>query len=583
MGSSTPEGSARPEVEALTRRVAELEVANARAMADVQFLHSMERIGRCMRSESDLEALLRSVLDEILDLFGCDRAWLLYPCDPDAEFWGVPMERTVAEFPGVFALGVQVPMDEGASAVFAEARSVEHCLPFDPTTERQVPEEVGKAFGVRSQLALAIHPHNDKPWLLGLHHCRTEHVFTPLELRTFEGVGKRIAEALDAMLLLRDLRESEQQVTQLQRMQAIGSLAGGVAHDFNNQLLVILCYADLLRSQGGEGGEFLDHVIEAADRATGLTRQLLAFSRRSVLDPRPVDVGRIVQESIGFLARAVGPAIELQAGTRAEGAVANVDPHQLEQVLVNLVTNARDAMPRGGVIQIATSVDRRRTGRPPELGPGAYVRLVVKDAGTGMDEETRRRVFEPFFTTKEHGAGTGLGLSTAYGVARQSGGTLTVESTLGEGSTFTVWLPHTNEVPTDATGGHATVRGEGGTERVVVIDDLAEVADVASRVLRSRGYDVITARSPAEALAAIADRSRQVDLLLTDVVMAGTDGVALAEEALRLLPSLRVTFSTGYSSHVVERLRNAGATRKVLQKPYLPADLLAHVRAVLDA
>ena len=180
---------------------------------------------------------------------GCDRAWLLYPCDPEAHFWGVPMERTVPAWPGDFALGVQVPMDPPSAATMAEAIAAPHCLASDPTTERQVPEEVGQAFGVKAQLAVSIHPHTDKAWLLGLHHCTEEHVFTAQEQRLFDGIGERIAEALDAMLLLRDLRESERQITELQRMETIGDLAGGIAHDFNNQLLVILCYADMLRDQ----------------------------------------------------------------------------------------------------------------------------------------------------------------------------------------------------------------------------------------------------------------------------------------------------------------------------------------------
>jgi len=575
-GSPTSE-----EMEELREQVRALQAMNAAAVADMQFLAAMERVGRCMGAATDLTELLEAVLDELLDIFGCDRAWLLYPCDPAAPSWGVPMERTVAAWPGVFAFGVEVPMDPGAAGVMEEALSTPGCLPYDSTTERSVPEEVGQAFGVRSQLSIAIRPHSDNAWLLGLHHCSDDHVYTEQEQRIFEGLGARIADALDAMVLLRDLRETEQQVTQLQRMQAIGSLAGGVAHDFNNQLLVILCYADLLRDGMTGGTEFVDHVIEAAERASGLTKQLLAFSRRSVLEPRPVDLAGLVADSIDFLARAVGTSVTMNHARSPGALIATVDPHQLQQVLVNLVMNARDAMPKGGAIEISTgSAD---SALPPELSAGDYLCLSVRDDGSGMDETTRSRVFEPFFTTKDHGEGTGLGLSTAYGVARQSGGTLTVQSTLGEGSVFTLWLPATDDAATQTSGDHAPVRAVGGSERVLVLDEAPDVAEVASRVLRSHGYEVVTATSANEALSVLQRSDRPFDLLLTDVVMRGMDGVELAASALRAQPSLRVTFSTGYSPHAIERLRDAGATRRVLQKPYLPAALLAHVRTVLDA
>ena len=577
--------SSPTEVAALQQRIHTLEAATAAARSDVRFLAAMEQVSRRMRGASNLEQLLESALDELLDLFACDRAWLLYPCDPAAESWSVPMERARPEWPGAFALGVTVPMDDGAAAVFETALDEGEPVPYDETTDRSVPEDVHVAFGIRAQLVVAIHPHNDKPWLLGIHHCADDHVFGPDELRIFAGLGQRIGEALDSMLLLRDLRESERGVAQLQRMQAIGSLAGGVAHDFNNQLLVIVCYADLLRGSLGAGAaEYLDHVLRAGERAAKLTRQLLAFSRRSVLEPRPVDLGAMVEEGIEFLGRAVGSTIVVDF-VPSPAAVARVDPAQIEQVLVNLVTNARDAMPAGGTIRISSG--RRSFGaddvaRPGELDPGAYAFIEVADDGTGMDGATMARVFEPFFTTKEHGKGTGFGLSTAYGVARQSGGTLTVESTVGQGSTFRVWLPESPDEEVASSGRFAPV-GVGGSERILMVDDLEEVADIAIRVLGREGYRVTALSHPSAALEAIEAADLPFDLLLTDVVMAGMDGVELARRAVEIQPSLKVSFSTGYSTQAVERLREAAATRRILQKPYLPAQLLAHVRAALDA
>ena len=575
----------RNETADLRRRIRELEASNAAAAADVRFLAAMERVSRIARKATDLDELLEQVLDELLSLFGCDRAWLLHPCDPEAEFWGVPKERTVPAWPGVFALGVQIPMEQEAATVFAEALATTGALPFDDTTERKIPVETTDAFGVQAQMIAAIRPHSGKAWLLGLHHCADAHVWTAEEQRSFEGVASRVADALDTLVLLRDLRHSESQITELQRAEAIGSLAGGVAHDFNNQLLVILCYSEMLREElDGRGAEYVEHVLGAASQAADLTRQLLAFSRRAVLQPRPIDLSTMAQANVSFLDRAVGKAIEVRLELSPHPAVGTVDPSQLEQVLVNLVMNARDAMPNGGTVTIRTdlrALEADDVDRPPELPPGLYARLSVIDDGVGMDEETRLRVFEPFFTTKERGKGTGFGLSTAYGVARQSEGTVSVVSTPGQGAWFTVWLPASDDSPTTISGAYPPVHSDRGTEHILVVDPRPEVVEVAARVLRGRGYQVTGKLNAAGALAVLkADDT--VDLLMTEVVMPGEDGVSLVERALRLRPSLRATFCTDYSPPTIARLRDSGATRRILQKPFTPSSLLEHVRHAID-
>ncbi len=571
------------DVAELQLRIRELEANAASAASDVRFLATMERVGRLTRGAADLDQLLERVLDELLAIFACDRAWLLHPCDPDAPSWGVPKERTAPAWPGVFALGVQIPMDEGAAAVFREALAAAGALPYDETTERKVPDEIGVAFAVQAQMVVAIRPHSGPAWLLGLHHCGAPHVWTRQEQRIFEGVAERIADALDALVLLRDLKRSERQVAELQRADALGSLAGGVAHDFNNQLLVILCYAEMLREELGEGaGDCLEHVLGAAEQAAGLTRQLLAFSRRAVLEPRPVDLSAMVRGSAELLRRAVGAAITLQTDVADEPLVGTVDPAQLEQVLVNLVTNARDAIAGGGTITIRTSARRIAEGEPGPRGlaPGDYALLSVTDNGHGMDRETQRRVFEPFFTTKERGKGTGLGLSTAYGVARQSGGTLGVESELGTGTCFTLWLPASDDDPQSQSGRHRPIHAEGGSEAVLLVEPEEEVRRVTARVLRGRGYRVFEATDGEAALAML--RGEDIDLLVTELVLPGIDGVELATRALKLRPSLKATFATGYSPPSVQRLRTSGATRRILQKPFTPAELVDHVRSVLE-
>lgn len=495
------------------------------------------------------------------------------------------MERSSPNWPGVFSLGVQVPMDEGSAKVFREALSCEEALPFDSSTVRAVPRELAQAFSIRGQMVVAIRPHNGKPWLLGIHHCATAPVYSQLDLRTLQGISHRMADAVDTMLLLRDLRSAERAIAKLARAEAIGTLAAGVAHDFNNKILVVLCASELLREQFGES-EHIDQVAAAARKAAELTSDLLAFSRQAVLHPRPVDLTDVVHTNARLLRKALGSSIRLDLPGHHRAVVGQVDPTQLEQVLVNLVMNARDALPNGGTIRIATAGVRLEDGSadaPDELAPGCYVTLSIADDGTGMDANTMTEIFEPFFTTKVRGKGTGLGLSTAYGVARQSGGTLTVASTLGEGSMFTLWLPETLEAPAVASSdGFAAITLRGGPERLLLVIEDHGVAAVTKQVLVAQGYNVTHAGSAKAALRILEKGDQTFDLMLAEVVMAGMDGVALSQRAVEIQPRLLHTLTTGYSTEAIERVIQAGPRRQVLQIPYTPGELLEHVRLVLD-
>ena len=569
----------------LVARVAELEAAQAQAQSSLRLVHALERIGAIGRQHVELDAFLQDLLDEFLTLFGCDRAWLLHPCDPDAPFWSVPMERAVAQWPGVAALGVQIPMDEGAAAIFRDALAADGPLTFDDTTERSVPEDIGKAFSVRAQILVAVHPHVGPPWVLGLHHCGSDHVWTDEEVRLFAAVAERVGDLLDSLLLLRDLQLRERAVNELQRTEAIGRLASGIAHDFNNQLLVILCHADLLQQELADAQDDpVSPIVSAAEKAADLTRQLLAFSRRALLEPRPVDLRPMIESTAALQSSAVGRNIRLEHQLANGPLVAHVDPAGLEQVLLNLLTNARDAVERGGTVTVAADVYDSPTddpARPASLGPGRWVRLSVQDDGSGMSDAVRQRVLEPFFTTKARGAGTGLGLSTADGFLRQSGGALAVESTEGVGSRFTAWLPPGDSHPEARPDRRTRVGGGRGDEVILLVEPLLEARDVAAQVLRRRGYTVHTAADGAEAMAALRAHP-EIQLLLTEVDLGGDDGVDLARRALAERPSLRVSFATGYSHQTVERLRDSGAVRRLLQKPYSPEALAGHVRALLD-
>jgi two-component system cell cycle sensor histidine kinase/response regulator CckA len=384
------------------------------------------------------------------------------------------------------------------------------------------------------------------------------------------------------------LRRSEEQLRQSQKMEAIGQLAGGVAHDFNNLLTAIVGYAELMTMRLTSGDPLLRDVGEirkAADRAAGLTRQLLAFGRKQLLAPKVVDLNAIVTHMENLLRRVIGEDIRLVSRLAPALRPVRVDPGRVEQVILNLAVNARDAMPDGGSLTVETeNVEIEHAGDHDGLQPGRYVLLSVTDTGTGMDESVRSRVFEPFFTTKEQGKGTGLGLSTVYGIVRQSGGHVSVESEPGKGACFRVWLPQ-EQAAAGLAGGEPSAepgRASTGSETVLVVEDEHTVRELARHVLELHGYRVLDAKDAFDALAVATAHPGRIDLLVTDIVMPGTSGPELAEQLKELRPELSVLFVSGYTSHAAVQGRTLVSGSDFLQKPFTPADLARAVRAVLD-
>jgi len=393
--------------------------------------------------------------------------------------------------------------------------------------------------------------------------------------------------------VLRDVsREQrlEEALRQSQKMEAVGRLAGGVAHDFNNLLTVIGGYAEALREELAEGGtphQAASTIEQAAARAAELTRQLLAFSRSQALEPRRVDLNEVVRGLHRMLERLIEEDVEVDTRLEAGLAWVDADPVQLEQAIVNLCVNARDAMPGGGLLTIATSGLVCPQGDPstrPALRPGRYVVVSVTDTGHGMDAATQERIFDPFFTTKEVGQGTGLGLSSVYGLAEQSGGAVAVESRPGKGATLSIFLPATGvgeRARPEAEPG-AAARPHGGEETVLVVEDELAIRNLMCRTLESAGYRVLQAADGREALAVRAAFDGSVDLLLSDVVMPGLGGPELRRALAEREPGLRALFVSGYA-----RDRGAGAPRlsaddALLEKPFRPGELLERVRAALD-
>ena len=380
----------------------------------------------------------------------------------------------------------------------------------------------------------------------------------------------------------------EAQLLQSQRMETIGRLAGGVAHDFNNLLTVIRGYCDLVigrTSQDAVAQNQLAHIDKATGQATSLTKQLLAFSRRQMLQPKVFDLNILVLDADKMLQRLLGDHIELLTHTADDLGAVKADPSQIEQVILNLVINARDAMPDGGKITIETAnVELDGAYVLEHLGarPGSYVMLAVTDTGTGIDDQTMAHIFEPFFTTKELGKGTGLGLSMVYGIVKQSNGSIWVYSEKDRGTTFKVYLPRADEAAAPIERTSAPSKAAVGTETILLVEDDSMVRELACEVLRGSGYLVLESATPGSALENCDRHSGPIHMLLTDVVMPGMNGGDLARLVEQLRPDIRVLFMSGYTDNAV--LQNGELQRGVafLQKPFTPTVLGKKVREILD-
>jgi two-component system, cell cycle sensor histidine kinase and response regulator CckA len=396
----------------------------------------------------------------------------------------------------------------------------------------------------------------------------------------------------DATLVLAtDVTERLQLETQLrqsQKMEAVGLLAGGVAHDFNNLLTAIMGYGQLLqRRVAGDAGALADadEILKAAERAASLTRQLLAFSRQQVLEPRVVDLNTILSDMDKMLRRLIGEDIDLLTAPGDDLGRVRVDPGQIEQVLVNLVVNSRDAMPRGGKLTLETAdvdLDEGFVKGRLDVPPGPYVMLAVSDTGCGMSPETLARVFEPFFTTKETGRGTGLGLSTVHGIVKQSGGHLEVYSEVGRGTTFKVYLPRVDEAAEQRPAGTFEPAHLAGRETVLLVEDEELIRRVVTQALELHGYRVVAVEDGRRALAVCERADQPIDLLVTDVVMPSMNGPELVQRVSRLRPRLPVLYISGYTDRALIHQGQRDAGTAFLQKPFMPDVLVRKIREVLD-
>ena len=428
----------------------------------------------------------------------------------------------------------------------------------------------------------------------GQHQTHWKHLSKDARIIEAEIISHRLEYAGRSVYLVvaQDIGERhqlEEQLRQAQKMEAVGRLAGGVAHDFNNLLMVIKGHTELLMrdlSSSHHAARKIEQIDRAADRAASLTRQLLAFSRMQVLQLRVMSLNNVVEEMGKLIPRLIGEDVELVLRTAANLGAIRADASQMEQVIMNLAVNARDAMPHGGRLLIETAnaeLDRAYSNSRPVVQPGEYVLLAVSDTGIGMDQETQARIFEPFFTTKEQGKGTGLGLSTVYGVVKQSGGFIWVYSEVGKGTSFKIYLPRVDQ-PVEKSGPPQLYpEAPRGNETVLLAEDEQDVREVAREFLESGGYTVIEASHGQEALRVAAQHPGDIDILVTDMVMPGMTGQQLAAGLQQRRAGLRVIYMSGYSEHAATEAAQSVSTARLLTKPFTRNAILRAVREVLGA
>jgi signal transduction histidine kinase len=384
-----------------------------------------------------------------------------------------------------------------------------------------------------------------------------------------------------------DYKQLEEQLMQAQKMEAVGRLAGGTAHDFNNLLVPIISYAELGMMSAAPDSKlysYMDHIVEATERAAAITQQILAFSRKQVLEVKVLDLNQIISAFQKMIQRLIGEDIEIAIFLSPNLSLVRADKGQLEQVLMNLAINARDAMPAGGKLTLETVnvyLDENYSQARPTSEPGHYVMMAISDTGFGMDDDTRQHIFEPFFTTKEMGKGTGLGLSTVFGIVKQHQGNIYVYSEPGQGTTFRIYLPQAGAGVVTAVDEPPIPTSTHGTETILVVEDEDMVREVVQETLEAHGYKVFQANNPLDGLQLALDHAGAIDLLVTDVIMPDMNGRQLYQEITRTSPHLKVLYISGYTDNVIVHHGILEEGIHFLQKPFNVRDLTQKVRQAL--
>jgi PAS domain S-box-containing protein len=571
-------------------RQAGIALAHARLVAELQTrqtrLEALLAIGQELSRIQPVEPLLNRVAEACGHLFDAESASFRLLVGEDLQVcgtWGDLMPTP----------SIKV----GESLTGIVAATGEPLIADDPANDPRLNplnRESYRRAGIRAFLGVPVKVDERVVGVLAIRITR-EGSFSSGDVEIARAFAAQAAIALENSRLyqetqdaLRELSDTKDQLVQSQKMEAIGQLAGGIAHDFNNLLTIIIGRAQLFLTRaaaGDPGRPDVEMVNQAAERAAGLTRQLLAFSRKQVLRPEPLDLNALIGGLAPMLRRLIGEHMDLIIAPGGDLGQVTADPGQIEQVVMNLVVNARDAMPKGGALNVQTKravLAETKDHLEGRIPPGDYVTVRVQDAGCGMAPGTLAKIFEPFFTTKEPGKGTGLGLSTVYGIVHQSGGHIGVDSAPGRGTTFTIYLPRTAAPTPRPPGVKTDVAMVGGSETILLVEDDAEVRQLALDVLESCGYAVLATGDPREALTIAARRGGEIDLLVTDMVMPTIRGSALATQLRRQLPDLRLLYISGDTDEMASSGGKIDPLAALLQRPFTPPALARAVRAALD-
>jgi PAS domain S-box-containing protein len=677
---------------------------------------AIEEIEAIFNRPSDAHEILDQILKKLLELFSCDRAWLLYPCNPDSPTFEVPYERTTPSFPGAKALNATVPMTRDIAENCNRALSNNGYPEINVPSDQKRSNDRALQFDIKSRIFMALKPKNDDAWLFGMHHCAINHHWNDDEKYLFKIIGQRITKLLENLILIKQTTESEErfrnvmenvdavavqgygfdgttqywnkaseklygytrqeaigrslldliippemrddiaeemrkmaetgrpvpsgelllmhkdgsrvpvishhtivdvpgrerelfcldiditerkqaaaereklqeQLNQAQKMEAVGRLAGGVAHDFNNMLGVILGYVEFAFEKIDSSQDLysdLKEIQKAAQRSADLTKQLLTFARKQIVAPKVLDLNDTVDSMLKMLRRLIGEDINLLWLPAAQLWPIKIDPTQIDQILANLCVNARDAIAGVGKLTIETQIKtlgQTDDVRNTECIPGDYVMLSVTDNGCGMNKETLDNLFEPFFTTKEIGKGTGLGLATIYGIVKQNKGIINVYSEPGQGTTFKIYLPrfHTSEETQEKT--LTEKPAPIGDETILLVEDEPAILEMTRRMLERKGYSVVPAATPADAISIADTYVGKIDLLMTDVVMPEMNGRDLAKKITAIFPEIKLLFMSGYSANVITQQGVLNDGVAFMQKPFSMNELAEKIRGILD-